>query len=175
VSGANLPVNIDATYADSATDPSVELHQLYHDLVHKVVNLFDKDSVATSGQVLAWNTAVSLYQPVTPGTSPASASTTVQGIVELADNTETQTGTDATRAVTPAGLAARVIGFANALPGSTFYVTSADASVTWQYNGATVSARPTSRADLIMVARTAGTTGPSFAITGWDLLERAGS
>jgi hypothetical protein len=33
------------------------------------------------------------------------ASTTVKGIVELATNTETQTGTDAVRAVTPAGLA----------------------------------------------------------------------
>ena len=33
------------------------------------------------------------------------ASTTVKGIVELADNTETQTGTDTVRAVTPAGLA----------------------------------------------------------------------
>ncbi|WP_439668378.1 Bacteriophage large tail fiber protein [Cupriavidus necator] len=35
------------------------------------------------------------------------ATTTVRGVVELADNTETQTGTDATRAVTPAGLASR--------------------------------------------------------------------
>lgn len=33
------------------------------------------------------------------------ASTTGKGIVELADNTETQTGTDAVRVVTPAGLA----------------------------------------------------------------------
>lgn len=36
--------------------------------------------------------------------APSDASTTVKGIVELADNTETSTGTDATRAVTPAGL-----------------------------------------------------------------------
>ena len=35
----------------------------------------------------------------------ADASTTVKGVVELADNTETQTGTDAVRVVTPAGLA----------------------------------------------------------------------
>ena len=35
----------------------------------------------------------------------SNASTTVSGIVELATNTETQTGTDAVRAVTPAGLA----------------------------------------------------------------------
>jgi hypothetical protein len=38
--------------------------------------------------------------------TPGSASTTAQGIVELATATETQTGTDTTRAVTPAGLAA---------------------------------------------------------------------
>lgn len=40
---------------------------------------------------------------VAVGTS--AATTTSSGIVELADNTETQTGTDAARAVTPAGLA----------------------------------------------------------------------
>lgn len=38
----------------------------------------------------------------------ASASTTVKGLVELATSTETQTGTDTSRAVTPAGLASRV-------------------------------------------------------------------
>ncbi|CAH0152882.1 hypothetical protein [Pseudomonas mediterranea] len=40
--------------------------------------------------------------------SPADASTTVKGLVELATNAETQAGTDAVRAVTPAGLASRV-------------------------------------------------------------------
>lgn len=38
--------------------------------------------------------------------APSSASTTTPGIVELATATETATGTDTTRAVTPAGLAA---------------------------------------------------------------------
>jgi hypothetical protein len=37
------------------------------------------------------------------------ASTSVRGIVELATSAETQTGTDATRAVTPDGLAARSV------------------------------------------------------------------
>lgn len=41
-----------------------------------------------------------------PAASPASASDTVAGLVELATTTETLTGTDATRAVTPDGLAA---------------------------------------------------------------------
>ena len=39
----------------------------------------------------------------------SAASTTVQGIVELATSTETITGTDTTRAVTPDGLAARSV------------------------------------------------------------------
>lgn len=37
----------------------------------------------------------------------SAASTTVEGIVELATDTETQTGTDTTRAITPANLTAR--------------------------------------------------------------------
>lgn len=37
--------------------------------------------------------------------TPGDASTTVKGVVELATNTETQTGTDAVRAVTPSTLA----------------------------------------------------------------------
>lgn len=40
--------------------------------------------------------------------TPADASTTVKGVVELADNSETITGTDAVRAVTPAGLTAKI-------------------------------------------------------------------
>lgn len=42
---------------------------------------------------------------ITINATVASASTTVAGKVELANNTETQTGTDTDRAVTPAGLA----------------------------------------------------------------------
>ena len=42
--------------------------------------------------------------------TPPDASTTVKGIVELATNTEATTGTDTTRAVTPAGVAAAISG-----------------------------------------------------------------
>jgi len=42
------------------------------------------------------------------GSSSPPASTTVPGIVELATNAETQTGTDATTAVTPAGLQSKI-------------------------------------------------------------------
>lgn len=33
-----LPVNIDATSADNASDPSVKAHQQHHDTAHGVVN-----------------------------------------------------------------------------------------------------------------------------------------
>lgn len=35
---ATLPENIDATYDGSATDPSVRLHQMHHDMIHAAVN-----------------------------------------------------------------------------------------------------------------------------------------
>lgn len=44
------------------------------------------------------------------GNTPPDASTTVKGIVELATSAETATGTDAVRAVTPAGLASLGLG-----------------------------------------------------------------
>lgn len=44
--------------------------------------------------------------PIEPADINAAASATAAGIVELATDAETITGTDATRAVTPAGLAA---------------------------------------------------------------------
>lgn len=50
------------------------------------------------------------------GWSPVDASTTVKGIVELATDAEAQAGTDTTRAVTPAALAA-VVGTLGSLNG----------------------------------------------------------
>ncbi len=35
---ASLPVNINATYANSGTDPSIALHQQHHDIVHAAIN-----------------------------------------------------------------------------------------------------------------------------------------
>lgn len=48
----------------------------------------------------------------------AAATTTAQGIVELATTTETTTGTDTVRAVTPAGVKAAVDALVNAAPGA---------------------------------------------------------
>lgn len=52
-----------------------------------------------------------------PG-SVVAATDTVAGIVELATDAETLTGTDTTRAVTPANLAARIAALVNAAPGA---------------------------------------------------------
>lgn len=77
---------------------------------------------APAGQQLeAWNGAT--WETI--GGQPA-ASTTVAGIVELATTAETITGTDATRAVTPAGLAARTATEARA--GIVELATTAEAS-----------------------------------------------
>lgn len=45
----SLPVNIDSSYADDATRPSVKLHQQYHDALHKLAVLLDD----VTGQPLA--------------------------------------------------------------------------------------------------------------------------
>jgi hypothetical protein len=43
-----LPVDIDATYADSSADDSVKLHQQHHDAIHAVVNAFDTKADKTA-------------------------------------------------------------------------------------------------------------------------------
>lgn len=70
-------------------------------------NLTSLDGVAatTYGRNL-----LTLADQTALGAAVGSATTTAQGIVELATNAETTTGTDATRAVTPAGLAAALSG-----------------------------------------------------------------
>lgn len=174
MAGPNLPVNVDVTYPDSGTDSSVKTHQQHHDAIHAIVNLIDKDAAPSNGDTLLFNSTTGLYVPG-PGGTPSAATTTVSGVVELATTAETQTGTDTVRAVTPAALAARVATLANLAPGSPFYISSPDSSATWQYNGVTITARPTSRTDVRMICLTAGATGPTFAVAGLDILERAGS
>jgi len=59
------------------------------------------DSVGASQYYSALTAIIGTLAP-----NPPDASTTTKGVVELATSAETQTGTDAVRAVTPAGLAA---------------------------------------------------------------------
>lgn len=63
---------------------------------------FSPSAVAEVGDVILFTSASQAY---VIQRNDVAASTTVAGNVELADNTETAAGTDATRAVTPAGLA----------------------------------------------------------------------
>lgn len=49
-------------------------------------------------------------------------------------------------------------------PGSVFFVTKSGAN--WLFAGSTVTTRPTSRTDLMMIWVTGDGTTPSFAITG---------
>jgi len=74
-------------------------------------NVCKADGTATSGGEMAASTLVFvMYRSATDDlwltSLPPSASETVAGIVELATNAETQTGSDTGRAVTPAGVAA---------------------------------------------------------------------
>lgn len=69
----NLPVSIDTSYPDSATDPSVQTHQIHHDILHGIANAAYKSAVGTTR-----TTAFTLTQsnsgefiPVNAGTSVA--------------------------------------------------------------------------------------------------------
>jgi hypothetical protein len=68
-------------------------------------------TVATNGDwflVSETSPGVYAWEFLNIGYEPPAATDTVAGVVELATNAETQTGTDATRAVTPAGLQSKV-------------------------------------------------------------------
>jgi hypothetical protein len=70
-------------------------------------NLTPGDSLLLMSNGTDWDVVRSseLFTKLDGLSNPSSASTTVEGIVELATSAETQTGSDTTRAVTPAGLA----------------------------------------------------------------------
>jgi hypothetical protein len=65
MAGYNLPVNADATYADSVSDPSVKIHQQHHDIVASFVRTFDKDITPADGQTWVWDDADDLWKPFT--------------------------------------------------------------------------------------------------------------
>lgn len=51
MAGPALPINIDTTYPDSATDASQKLHQQQHDSIHGIVNQFDTANASSAGFV----------------------------------------------------------------------------------------------------------------------------
>lgn len=62
MASSNLPTNL--TAASSG-------HINHSNMVHTIVNLFDKDAVPADGQVWAWNAASGVYLPVTPSSGYA--------------------------------------------------------------------------------------------------------
>lgn len=48
----SLPTNIDTTYADSGTDPTVALHQQYHDTLHGAVNTLTAGAVQSQTNII---------------------------------------------------------------------------------------------------------------------------
>lgn len=63
MASSNLPVNIDTAYSDDAVDPSAKIHQQHHDLIHRVVNWFNKDLAPTEGTVPVYTGSVGGYSP----------------------------------------------------------------------------------------------------------------
>jgi hypothetical protein len=66
MAGPGLPVTVDSTWADSATDASVKQHQQHHDALHAFANRYDVDAVPSGGQVPTFDATSGLYKPATP-------------------------------------------------------------------------------------------------------------
>lgn len=86
------------------------------------------DATPTGRAVLTAADAAAARTAIGAGTPAPVASTTTAGLVELATLTEAETGTDITRAVTPAGLAAAITQSMSGLSG-TVYVTTENATL----------------------------------------------
>lgn len=76
MSGPNLPVNVDATYADDPSDASKKLHQEHHDAIHQRVNILDKDTAPNDGDFYIYSAASGTFKPTpfsTTGSAPGNA------------------------------------------------------------------------------------------------------
>lgn len=74
----NLPENVDSSYPDEPTDPSVEIHQEHHDEIHKMLNKLDtnlRDGSQSDGDVPVYRTASGTYVP-----EPVSGTQGPQGV-----------------------------------------------------------------------------------------------
>lgn len=99
---------------DVANTPSAAQHATRKDYVDtQVATKISSFTDPNADRIVFWDDSASAYAALSPtapltisGTaiSISAASDTASGIVELATNAETQTGSDAARAVTPAGL-----------------------------------------------------------------------
>jgi hypothetical protein len=107
--------------------------------------------------------------------SVATATTTVAGIAELSDDAEALGLTATDKIITPATLGTVLEAFettiANMPPGSPLYIRWNTTTNTWQYDGATITARPTARTDIvcIFVDADGDSTWPAWALVDVDL------
>jgi 3D (Asp-Asp-Asp) domain-containing protein len=93
VAGYNDPTNLDSTYPDSGTDPSVQIHQQLHDHIQTITNKIDKDTFPSASlPVWVFNSGTGLMVP------RALLSTDVPGIT-----TESVSGTAYTFVLADAG------------------------------------------------------------------------
>jgi len=79
MAGPNLPLNVDTTYSDSGTDPTVKAHQQHHDALHKFANRYDVDAAPVQGQVPVFDGNSGLYKPSELTDTPLIVSAATQG------------------------------------------------------------------------------------------------
>lgn len=104
-----MRLRVEATAANATTTPTFAPNGLTARTIKKLNGAaLAIGDIAGDGHTLdlEYHASSTYWNLLNPANSQASASLTVSGIVELATTTETLTGTDATRAVTPDGLAA---------------------------------------------------------------------
>lgn len=112
MTGPNLPVNVDAVYADDPGDASKKLHQQHHDAIHARVNILDKDTAPFDGAVYVYSAGTGTFVPTAfsgAGGAPAAA-TYVTMAAEAGLSAESVLGT----AVIMAGATGARPGFATA-------------------------------------------------------------
>lgn len=78
---AQLPENIDATYADDLDDPSAKLHQQFHDSLHTLNNRIEAAVLsAAAGQSIRRAATGPAFEAFTPAASGSAALATVRGV-----------------------------------------------------------------------------------------------
>jgi len=123
--GESTKVTVDelATYLSTVLTNDVNVTNFTYDQITKVITLTESDNTTHSinvsdlvdtlptgtvdGQILVWDNTAGEFIIGSPSAVP-NASTTMQGVVELATNTEALAGVDTTRAVTPSGASAAI-------------------------------------------------------------------
>jgi hypothetical protein len=123
---------------------------------------YQRLGIGTASQHLATNTAANAPEWVAP---PATATTTLAGLVELATQAEVNTGTDTTRSITPATLLAFTGGgLVKQVVASSSNTQSLSSSGSWVAStGHTVSITPASTSNKVLVIVAGGQIGDNYA------------